>query len=143
MKSAVYSLTAFGILVSLGLATQAHSMSAQALHEACQAEDRSVCMSYVGGFVDGAVTTDPRVVENLLIESTELTPLMQRAIRTRTTERMQRLGQSAYASFCIDKNQTTRSIVAAVMASGAPGPEDKSAREWLYQSLKRAFPCAN
>ena len=123
----------------------AEIFSAQTLQNRCASEistDNAKCMSYVRGFVEGAITTDPRVVERVVAESTELSPWMRRAIATRAGQRIEQLGGAVYASICLGSSLNYADVVAHLAKTPAVADPDQPAREWLYSELRAQFPCS-
>ncbi|MDT8321259.1 MAG: hypothetical protein RQ826_12110 [Xanthomonadales bacterium] len=64
-------------------------------HNENASEDRTFCVRYIQGFIDGAVVTDERVTQNVSNEYGNET-FTERAIRTRIGTRLDRYGPSVY-----------------------------------------------
>lgn len=109
----------------------------------CLAESRSpACEAYLQGFVDGAVATDPSVVQNVTDEISKSESLTQRALRTRIGGYMDRFGESYFAGFCIpaetDIDAVSERIISNLKAVTAT---DISGRDFVYHQLKLHYPC--
>jgi hypothetical protein len=101
------------------------------------------CAIYIAGFLDGAVATDARVAENVAEEAERRETLTERAIRTRVGERMQRMGPSVYADYCIGEPVPVQEVIRLVrqqFASRPPAADDR-ARDVVYAVLRTNFPC--
>jgi hypothetical protein len=99
------------------------------------------CGSYIRGFIDGAIATDPRVTENVA-NDLENETFEQRAARTRIGSRLKRYGPSYYAMFCIPDPVPLSEItqhVLTLLRDGFEGTEP--AREVVYRVLVRDYPC--
>ena len=106
--------------------------------------------SYVGavvgaiwGFIDGAIATDVRVMLNMEAEREET--FTERAIRTRMIDRNLQLRASGYAEFCLGDPVPLAEVVAKVVTDlderMKAMDSTSSARDVVYESLRRNFPC--
>ena len=132
------------------LAVAVEALSASSLGAMCKSfdplrVDTSSCEQYVLGFVDGAVATAVRVMLNVEAEQKKET-LTERATRTR-------LGMSdarraaGYAEFCLGDPVPLREVVVKVAADLSLKNErfddGMLARDLVYESLRRHFPCSS
>ena len=108
-------------------------------------EDGIFCVRYIQGFIDGAVATDERVTYNVAAEYDEEESFTQRAIRTRVGSRIKRFGPSYYAEFCLGDPVPLADVVEVVVADllGLESLEGREqARDVVYSTLRREYPCA-
>jgi len=108
-----------------------------------QGDSADPCAIYIGGFLDGAVSTDVRVAQNVAAEFDREETLTERAIRTRVGERMQRYGASVYAEYCIGEPVPIAEVIALIQKHfelSAPGPREL-ARDAVYLVLRSSYPC--
>ena len=103
------------------------------------------CETYVQGFVDGAVATDVRVMLNVEAEQRKET-LTERAFRTRIGASTLRRA-AGYAEFCLGDPVPLQEVVTNV-ADDLKARADKlqastAARDVVYASLRRHYPCAS
>ncbi len=101
------------------------------------------CITYIKGFLDGAVATDGRVAENVASEFDEEETFSQRAIRTRVINRLDRYGPSVYAEFCVGQPDPIADVVLHVIEE-LERSDDLSgvqAQSVVYASLRRHYPC--
>lgn len=120
-------------------------LPAESLIAVCSSEktsDKDVCQAYLGGFVDGALTTDPKVAVNVANEAQRGTDaLTERAIRTRVRDRLALYGASVYAEFCPPNPLPVEALARALVSrAGEPGAPEL-ARDLLYEVVRREFPC--
>ena len=125
-------------------------LSAKELSAICADVDLSAensesrpCITYVKGFLDGAVATDGRVAENVASEFDDDETFTERAIRTRIIDRMNRYGPSVYADFCVGQPDPIADVVQHVIEE-LDRYEDLStvqAQSVVYASLLRHYPC--
>ena len=142
MRIKIVSLSATLVLLSAG----AFAMPGTTLYAQCTSEDdglRNQCTAYVRGFIDGAVTTDPEVVENVVAESKELSPWMLRAIRTSTGQRIETEGGAVYASFCLGTDIDYDAVVTQLVSKNLPPADTQTAEQWVYEGLKKGYPCSS
>lgn len=103
------------------------------------------CSTYIRGFVDGAVATDPRVALNVTRELAGEETFSERAFRTRLGKRLERFGPSYLAEFCIPGPESLGSIKdhveAELLSRRERGDMSGSARELVYQVLRQHYPC--
>ena len=109
-------------------------------------EDGIFCVRYIQGFIDGAVATDERVTYNVAAEYDKKETFTERAIRTRVGSRIERYGPSYYAEFCLGDPVPLAEVVDVVVADllnldSLEGREN--ARDVVYTTLRRAYPCEN
>lgn len=107
------------------------------------------CERYVQGFIDGAVATDVRVMLNVEAEQQSSgraeETFTERAMRTRIgmTDARRAAG---YAEFCLGDPVPLREVVAHVVADlkiQVESLDDTTpARDLVYESLRRHYPCS-
>ena len=107
-------------------------------------KDGIFCVRYIQGFIDGAVATDERVTYNVAAEYDREESFTERAIRTRLGSRLNRYGPSFYAEFCLGDPVPLAEVVDVVVADllSLESVEDRErARDVVYATLRREFPC--
>ena len=85
-------------------------------------KDAIFCVRYVQGFIDGAVATDARVLENIATEFDEDETFAERAIRSRIGSRINRRGPTVYADFCLGEPDSLEAVVEKVVDDLATEP---------------------
>jgi len=108
-----------------------------------EGKDGIFCVRYIQGFIDGAMATDERVALNVAAEYQEEETFTQRAIRTRLSNRLLQYG-SYYAEFCLGGPVTLAEVVGRVtedLGEGVIDGESMSARDLVYQTLRKHYPC--
>ena len=96
------------------------------------------------GFIDGAVATDARVLENIATEFDEDESFSERAIRTRIGSRVNLRGPTVYADFCLGEADSLEAVVEKVindLANRKVLDEDLLARDAVFSTLRREYPC--
>jgi hypothetical protein len=144
----------FGVSALVLLSDQARSvepLSTPELAEHCafyyedrEGEDAIFCIRYVQGFIDGAVATDARVLENVATEFDEDETFAERAIRNRIGSRISQRGPTVYADFCLGEPDSLEGVVEKVvndLASREVLDEDLLARDAVFSTLRREYPC--
>lgn len=107
-------------------------------------KDAVFCVRYVQGFIDGAVATDARVLENIATEIDEDESFSERAIRSRIGNRINRRGPTVYADFCLGEPDSLEEVVEKVvddLASRKVLDKDLLARDAVFTTLRREYPC--
>lgn len=101
------------------------------------------CITYVKGFLDGAVATDGRVAENVASEYDKEETFSERAIRTRIIDRMNRFGPSVYAEFCVGQPDPIADVVRHVIEEFDlyDDLDGVQAQQVVYASLRRHYAC--
>jgi hypothetical protein len=151
MNRRLVALLAFVLsIVAFTEADAVEVLTAEELASHCEAfpndaasVDGEYCVRYIQGFIDGAVATDVRVMLNMDAEKEE--SFTERAIRTRMIDRDLQLRAAGYAEFCLGDPVPLAEVVAKVVAdldermksTDSPG----SARDAVYESLRRNYPC--
>ncbi len=113
-------------------------------HEDPDGKDAIFCVRYVQGFIDGAVATDARVLENIATEVDQDESYSERAIRTRIGSRINRRGPTVYADFCLGEPDTLEEVVEKVvddLANRLVLDKDLLARDAVFTTLRREYPC--
>lgn len=136
------------------LADRAHSvepLSTPELAEHCaffyedrEGKDAIFCIRYVQGFIDGAVATDARVLENIATEFDNDETFADRAIRSRIGSRINRRGPTVYADFCLGEADSLEAVVEKVvkdLANRKVLDKDLLARDAVFSTLQREYPC--
>lgn len=109
-----------------------------------EGKDAIFCVRYVQGFIDGAVATDARVLENIATEFDEDETFAERAIRSRIGSRINRGGPTVYADFCLGEPNSLEEVVKKVvddLANRKVLDQDLLARDAVFSTLRRAYPC--
>jgi len=116
-----------------------------ALPDDIDSVDGQYCVRYIQGFIDGAVATDVRVMLNMEAEKDAKETFTERAIRTRMIDRNSILRASGYAEFCLGDPVPLADVVAKVVADLdqriKSTDSSGSARDAVYESLRRNYPC--
>jgi hypothetical protein len=113
-------------------------------HDPNASEDRTFCVRYIQGFIDGAVATDERVTNNVTREFEQDESFSERAARTRIGTRLSRYGASVYAEFCLGDPVPLAEVVERVvadLADAAVAAEHPLARDVVYLTLRSQYPC--
>ena len=107
--------------------------------------DGEYCVRYIQGFIDGAIATDVRVMLNMEAEKEEEESFTERAIRTRMIDRDLQLRASGYAEFCLGDPVPLAEVVGKVVADLEQRikamDSTGTARDAVYESLRRNYPC--
>jgi len=113
-------------------------------HDDRDGEDAIFCIRYVQGFIDGAVATDARVLENIATEFDADETFAKRAIRSRIGSRINRRGPTVYADFCLGEPDSLEEVVEQVvddLANREVLDQDLLARDAVFSTLRREYPC--
>lgn len=113
-------------------------------HEDRDGKDAIFCVRYVQGFIDGAVATDARVLENIAAEFDQDETFAERAIRSRIGSRINRRGPTVYADFCLGEPDSLEEVVEKVvddLANRKVLDKDLLARDAVFTTLRREYPC--
>ena len=113
-------------------------------HEDREGKDAIFCVRYVQGFIDGAVATDARVLENIATEFDDDETFADRAIRSRIGSRISRRGPTVYADFCLGEPDSLEEVVEKVvddLANRKVLDKDLLARDAVFSTLRREYPC--
>jgi len=106
--------------------------------------DGEFCARYIQGFIDGAVSTDARVMLNVEAKQNGGETFSERALRTRAPNRAEYLRAARYAGFCLGDPVPLQEVVVNVV-NDLNQHRDlnsiKSARSIVYASLKKHYPC--
>ncbi|MCC7413688.1 MAG: hypothetical protein IT495_18895 [Gammaproteobacteria bacterium] len=106
--------------------------------------DGVYCARYIQGFVDGAIVTDVRVMENMEAELVRKESFTDRARRTRMPGKEDFLRAAGYAEFCLGDPLPLREIVDKVVDDVNDEKNLESnlpARKTVYASLRKHYPC--
>lgn len=114
-------------------------------HEPEAEADRIFCLRYIQGFIDGAVATDERVMQNVARELGAEESFSERAARTRIGSRLNRYGASGYAEYCLGDPVPLKEVVEHVV-DDAQDPAVVArlprARDLVYAALRSHYPCS-
>lgn len=113
-------------------------------HDENAPEDRTFCVRYIQGFIDGAVVTDERVTQNVTRELRQTESFSDRAARTRIGARLERLGPSVYAEYCLGNPVPLGEVVERVVSDlgdAALVEANPLARDIVYLTLRSNYPC--
>lgn len=127
------------------------SLTAQELAEHCafysdqpDSVDAVFCVRYIQGFIDGAIATDQRVVENVAAEYEREESFSERAIRTRVKSRLEGHSPTFYADFCIGGPTPLVEVVEKVITRLSDLTilnKYSLGRNVVYQTLRDEYPC--
>ena len=151
MKLRTIALIAVALTLLSGRADSVEPLSTPELAEHCaiyhedrEGKDAIFCVRYVQGFIDGAVATDARVLENIATEFDEDETFSERAVRNRIGSRINRRGPTVYADFCLGEPDSLEEVVEKVvddLANRKVLDEDLLARDAVFSTLRREYPC--
>ena len=151
LSSCAIGIVMFAVVASDAQAVEALSTEELISHcivyeEDPDGEDGIFCVRYIQGFIDGAVATDERVTYNVADEYDREETFTERAIRTRLGSRIDRYGPSYYAEFCLGEPVPLAEVARVVIADllkleSLEGRE--LARDVVYETLRREYPCDN
>lgn len=150
MKISLLSLTLVLTLLSARPASAIEPLSALDLQQICadakeapQSERTKLCTLYVQGFLDGAVATDGRVAEAVMMEADNEESFTDRAIRTRVIDRIRAYGPTVYAKFCVGQPDPIADVVAHVLEELEllENLDGVAAQTIVYSALRRHYPC--
>ena len=107
--------------------------------------DALICVSYIQGFIDGAVATDERVAQNVASEKEEVEETYaERAIRTRLGPRLKHKNTSYYAEFClgapVPMKEVTERVIHDLLDREIVSHEQR-ALHIVYRTLREQYPC--
>ncbi len=153
MKARTLLIGAFALLLLAERAGSVEPLSTPELAEHCaflkddpEGKDAIFCIRYVQGFIDGAVATDARVLENIATEFENDETFSERAIRSRIGSRVNRRGPTVYADFCLGEPDSLEEVVEKVasdLANRKVLDEDLLARDAVFSTLRREYPCSS
>lgn len=140
---------------SFGFAQDSRALEVLTLHELvvhCEylksdpdGVDGQYCIRYIQGFIDGAVETDERIVQDLASGSGAMDSLTERAMRTRMPRRGVYDRPGSLTGFCLGDPLPLREVVDTVvndLVSLDIGDTSESpARVAVEDSLRRHYPC--
>jgi hypothetical protein len=151
MNTKVLFFSAFALFLLSDRAVSVEPLSTPELAEHCayyhddrDGKDAIFCVRYVQGFIDGAVATDARVLENIATEFDADETFAERAIRSRIGSRIQRRGPTVYADFCLGEPDSLQEVVEKVvddLANRKVLDQDLLARDAVFSTLRREYPC--
>ena len=113
-------------------------------HDDAEGVDGQYCVRYIQGFIDGAVATDVRVMLNMEAEQKKES-FSERAKRTRMIDRNSLTRAAGYAEFCLGDPVPLVEVVEKVVADlderVKATDSSGTARDVVYESLRRHYPC--
>lgn len=150
------NLSWLSLVIVLGFACNARALEVLTVHELVlhckfletdpQGVDGQYCIRYIQGFIDGAVETDDRIMQDLDTDSDGLDSLTERARRTRLPRRGPYDRPGSLAGFCLDDplplREVVGTIVADLVAIDIGDTAESPARIAVDDSLRRHYPCA-
>lgn len=150
-KFTVPLFASFVSLVPLQSASAVELLSATELASHCKfypddsnGVDGEFCARYIQGFIDGAITTDARVMLNVEADSKRGESFTERILRTRAPNRSDYSRAARYAEFCLGDPVPLKEVVINIVNDlnlrGDLSPAE-AAREIVYTSLKKHYPC--
>lgn len=123
------------------------ALSAAELADLCAVESDGSsiesCRTYILGFIEGAIATDPRVAMGVADQIEKEDSFQARAYRTRLGRDLERLGPSFLAGFCVPEATPLGTITTRVVDSLPATPADEPAGELVYRVLRSDFPCGS
>lgn len=126
------------------LSTEELTLHCELYHDENASEDRTFCVRYIQGFIDGAVATDVSVTNNVTKEYSEGETYSERATRTRIGARLKRYGPSVYAEYCFGDPVPLAEVVEHVvndLTDKSIAEKYPLARDVVYLSLRTHYPC--
>ncbi|MGB5347529.1 MAG: Rap1a/Tai family immunity protein [Woeseia sp.] len=151
MSTRTFLIFVFALVLLSDRAGSVEPLSTPELAEHCafyfedrDGKDAIFCVRYVQGFIDGAVATDARVLENIATEFDKDETFAERAIRSRIGSRISRRGPTVYADFCLGEADSLEAVVEKVvrdLANRKVLDEDLLARDAVFSTLRREYPC--
>lgn len=107
--------------------------------------DGQYCIRYIQGFIDGAVETDDRILQDMDEDRSNLDSLTERALRTRMPSRGDYDRPGSLAGFCLADPVPLRKVVDTVVADltarDIGGLAGSPARVTVEDSLRKHYPC--
>jgi hypothetical protein len=119
----------------------------RSLAGAAESAGAQFCTHYVQGFIDGAVSTDVRVMMNIEAEYEQASSLTERAARTRMPgwHEQQQQRAAGYAEFCLGDPVPLAEVVQTVARHLAEQEQtmdaELAARDVVYAALRKYYPC--
>ena len=107
--------------------------------------DGQYCIRYIQGFIDGAVETDDRILQDMEQEGSNLDALTERALRTRMPSRGNYDRPGSLAGFCladpVPLREVVDTVVADLIARDIGDFAESPARVTVEDSLREHYPC--
>ena len=139
------------ILLSAQQARAVEPLSARELADHCShyaddpdSRDAIFCMRYPQGFIDGAVATDERIVQNIATEPDTGETFTERVMRTRLGSRTNRFGPTVYTDFCLGAPLPLKVVVEKVvnkLMNRRFLEEQLLSRDAVFSTLRNEYPC--
>ena len=152
----IFGLAFISLLLVFATARSTEPLAATELRAMCSTQngaasgsdasrrDARLCEVYIMGFLDGAIATDGRVAENVAAEIERSESFADRTLRTRgVARRLQTLGETAYADFCVGTPVAIEEVVGQVVDELSEARvQGMTARDAVYSALRRHFSCS-
>ncbi|TGD72229.1 hypothetical protein E4634_16325 [Mangrovimicrobium sediminis] len=107
--------------------------------------DGQYCLRYIQGFIDGAVETDERIVQDMDSADAQKETLTERAMRTRMPRRGMYDRPGSLAGFCLGDplplREVVDTVVADLVALDIGDTAESPARIAVDDSLRSHYPC--
>lgn len=149
MRAKLLPPFAAGLVLAVTTAGATAPVPATRLQADCQAykqapgsQDGARCLTYIQGFLDGAVAVDKRVATTVPAENAKPETYSQRALRTRVKPR-DPPAPTRYAGFCVGDPVPIATVVASVIAhlEANPPGAGETASAVVHAALRSRFPC--
>ncbi|MFK7732740.1 MAG: Rap1a/Tai family immunity protein [Pseudomonadales bacterium] len=154
MRAPIVGLITLPLLLLHWPANAVEPLPVSELYEHCalygedpEGKDAIFCVRYIQGFIDGAIATDERVLQNVRAEYEDLKEsFTERAIRMRAPRDhlVERFGATSYADICLGEPVPLLEVVTKItgdLTATAGQWQDESAREVVFENLRKHYPC--
>lgn len=155
LRSLRNNLSAAALLLALPWAPHGLAIEVLTIHELvshCVHLDRDpdgadgqYCTRYIQGFIDGAIETDDRILQDMGQDDGDLGALTERALRTRMPARNGYYPPGSLAGFCLDAplplREVVDTVVADLIARDIGDFAQSPARVTVEDSLRDHYPC--
>ncbi len=150
-KSKILYLIALSLLFSVNKTYAIEPLSTEELASHCsfyakdpKGVDAVFCVRYIQGFIDGAVATDDKVLENALTNVNSVETFSERAIRLRKARRVSS-NPTYYAEFCLGTGVSLKTVVEKIITRFSQRKYNSKtvpARDAVYTILRNEYPCS-
>ncbi|MEM5536829.1 Rap1a/Tai family immunity protein [Neptuniibacter pectenicola] len=111
--------------------------SCHLLHKDHASAEALACVTYISGFLDGALLTDKENANEL--KQAEKSGFMERALRTRLGDRG---SDDSYLHFCVPSAKARADVIEQLAPYLSDRDDDATAlKKSIYNGLKAEFPC--
>jgi hypothetical protein len=107
----------------------------------CIDSESEICKAYIHGFLDGAVTTDTALINNILEGEKDRSDFVQRAFATRVGQERFNRNPTYYADFCLPEGISLEEDANKIASDLGSFEMDISLAATVYQVIKQDFPC--